>query len=172
VIHLIETRPRAGVAVVAEFLVWGAGSLIWEYWGRGVFRLAVWAGWIGLMVAGIPALGALLAAALAPVPVLEFLVGAFVVASETLSAVIALYIGIRSARSLMARLEGVDEEGSAAALVEPAPVAEARSEGKREGPADGPLPVSPSAAGHTLPEDHRGASETRQELEDDVSVPG
>ena len=120
-ISLIETRPRAGLAVLAEFFIWGSGSLVWELWARGVFRLAMWAAWLATMLVAIPALGAALAAVLAPVPVLELLVGAFVVSVEALTAVVGAYVGIRSAASLMVKIGGGDARPIAAAGVDPIP---------------------------------------------------
>jgi hypothetical protein len=110
VVRVIETRPRTGLAVVAEFLVWGSGSLICEQWVRGVFRLCVWAAWIAVIAAGIPALGTLVAAALVPVPVLEFIPIALVVGAETLAVAAGLVVGVRSAASLMATMG--DSEGT------------------------------------------------------------
>ena len=109
VVRLIESRPKAGLAVVAEFLVWGSGSLIWELWSRGVFRLVLWAAWIAALAVGIPALGAAFAAALAPVPVLEFLPLGFVFAAETMTIFVGLFVGARSARSLMEKLDDGEE---------------------------------------------------------------
>jgi hypothetical protein len=105
VIQLIETRPKAGLAIVAEFLLWGSGSLAWQYWARGAFRASIWVLWVALIVAGIPAVGTLLAAALAPVPFLEFLAAAFVISAETMTVVGGLIVGARSAASLMKILD-------------------------------------------------------------------
>jgi len=94
VIHLIEVRPRAGLSVVAEFLVWGSGWLIWEHWNRGLLRLVIWLLWLASILLLIPALSA----ALAAVP---FLASAVLLMGESLTVMIGLYIGARSAGSLL-----------------------------------------------------------------------
>ena len=122
VVRLIESRPKAGLAVVAEFLVWGSGSLVWELWARGVFRLCLWAAWLAVVVVGIPALGTLIATALAPVPVLEFIAVAFVLGAETMTVAVGVYVGARSAESLMAKVEGSEAPQVGRPGEAPAPV--------------------------------------------------
>jgi hypothetical protein len=119
VVSLLETRPRAGLAVVGEFLVWGSGSLGWGLWAQGAARMALWVAWIAALTAGIPALGGALAVAVAPVPVLELAVGALLLAAEVLAVLIGLGVGIRLASTLLARLEG-RRPGSRGAILEPA----------------------------------------------------
>jgi hypothetical protein len=106
VIGLIEEHPKAGLAVVAEFLMWGLGWLIWERWSRGAIRLFLWLVWLGVAVFGIPALGAALAAALVAVPFLEFVPVLFLVGAETMIAMLGLFIGLRTARSLLHTFDG------------------------------------------------------------------
>ena len=101
VIRLIESRPAAGLSVVAEFLIWGSGWLIWRNWARGALRLVLWLAWMAIIVFGIPALAAALGVALAPVPFLEFVPVLLTVAAETTVVLVGLWIGARSARSLM-----------------------------------------------------------------------
>lgn len=101
VIHLIETRPKAGLSVVAEFLVWGSGWLIWKHWNRGIFRLVVWALWLAVIFLVIPAITTVVGAALAVIPPLVALAPIFGAAAEAVTIVVGLYIGLRSARRLM-----------------------------------------------------------------------
>ena len=101
VIHLIETRPKAGLSVVAEFLVWGSGWLIWKHWNRGIFRLVVWALWLAVIFLVIPAVATVVGAALAVIPPLVALAPIFGAAAEAVTIVVGLYIGLRSARRLM-----------------------------------------------------------------------
>jgi len=93
-VRLIETRPLAGLSVVAEFLVWGAGWLIWKHWNRGALRLALWLMWLASILFLIPALSAALA-------VVPFLASAVLLMGESLTVMIGLYIGARSAGSLL-----------------------------------------------------------------------
>jgi hypothetical protein len=102
VIRLIETHPEAGLSVVAEFLVWGLGWLIWENWTPGVVRLALWGLWMVTIFVAIPAIGT----ALAAVP---FIASAFVLVAETATVMAGLYAGSRSARSLMKTFGQVGE---------------------------------------------------------------
>jgi hypothetical protein len=46
VLNLAQSNPKAGLAIVAEFFVWGIGWMTWGKWGRGIlmlFFLALWA---------------------------------------------------------------------------------------------------------------------------------
>jgi hypothetical protein len=110
VIGLIEVHPKAGLAVVAEFLVWGLGWLIWGRGSRGVVRLLLWLVWLGVAVFGIPALGAALAAALVAAPFLEFVPVLFVVGAESVLAMMGLHIGLRTARSLLRTFDTRDAD--------------------------------------------------------------
>lgn len=116
-ISLIETHPKAGLAVVAEFLVWGAGWLTWKHWNRGALRLALWALWLVVIVLVIPALATALGAALAVVPPLVILAPIFGTAVEMLVIVVGLDIGLRSAAGLMETFDEVE----AAPTATPAP---------------------------------------------------
>ncbi len=104
-VRLIESHPRAGLAVVAEFLVWGSGRLLWGYVVPGLVRLVMWALWLTTLLFLLPALGAGLAAALAPVPPLAFIASMLMVALITAGVVMGLYVGLRCAGSLMAQLQ-------------------------------------------------------------------
>ncbi len=100
-LRLIEERPGAGLSVVAEFLVWGSGWLIWKHWNRGLVRLVLWVLWVAVVFIGIPAVGTGLGAALAVVPPLAFLATLFALSAEAAVVMVGLYAGARSARSLM-----------------------------------------------------------------------
>ncbi len=101
VIHLIEMRPQSGLSIVAEFLVWGSGWLIWKHWNRGIVRLAIWLLWLLGIFVVIPAVSAALA-------VVPFLASAVLLIGESMTVMIGLYLGARSARSLM---HTFDDEG-------------------------------------------------------------
>ncbi|MCX7682775.1 MAG: hypothetical protein N2508_12565 [Anaerolineae bacterium] len=104
-VRMIETHPRAGLAVVAEFLVWGWGRLLWGEWAGGLARFVLWALWLITVLFALPALGAGLAALLAAVPPLAFVASLLMMAVEVASVVVGLYIGLRGAGSLMAQLQ-------------------------------------------------------------------
>lgn len=112
VLRLIEERPGAGLSVVAEFLVWGSGWLIWKDWNRGLLRLALWGLWAATIFVGIPAVGTALSAALAVIPPLAFLVALLVLSAEAATVMAGLYAGGRSARLLLEMLD----EGTEPAL--------------------------------------------------------
>ncbi len=101
VIRLVETRPQAGLSVVAEFLVWGSGWLIWKNWTRGLVRLGLWGLWIATIFFLLPAIGTALGATLAAVPPLAFLTTMLALGAEVATVMAGLYIGAMSARSLM-----------------------------------------------------------------------
>ncbi len=42
VLRLFETDPRAGMAVIVEPFIWGAGWLLVKQWQHGPYRLALW----------------------------------------------------------------------------------------------------------------------------------
>ena len=104
-IGLIETRPGAGLSVVAEFLVWGSGWLIWGHWNRGLVRLVLWGLWIALIAFGIPAAGAALAVALAVVPFLAVASSVLMICAGVATVVAGLCAGARSAGALMKTIE-------------------------------------------------------------------
>ncbi len=109
VIRLIETHPKAGLSVVAEFMVWGAGWLTWEYWTRGLVRLVLWGLWLATLFLLIPTAGAALGVTLAAIPALAFLVSALTLGVEVVTVMVGLSIGARSARSLMKTFDEAEE---------------------------------------------------------------
>jgi hypothetical protein len=50
VFDLIQTQPRAGLAVFFEFFVWGSGWLIWQKWGMGIVMPLVWGAWLTVLL--------------------------------------------------------------------------------------------------------------------------
>ncbi len=122
VIRLIEARPKAGLSVVAEFLVWGGGWLIWQNWTRGIARLALWGLWLATIVILIPAIGTTLSVALAAVPFLALIASALVLGAEVATVMVGLYIGARSARSLMKTFGEVETEVPAPDAAQGVPV--------------------------------------------------
>jgi hypothetical protein len=120
-IHLIETRPKAGLSVVAEFLVWGSGWLIWKHWNRGIMRLVFWGLWLAAMIFAVPAVMAAVGAALVAIPPLAFLSTVLGIALEAAVVVVGLYIGLRSAGGLMKTFDEAEPAPAAARV--PAPSA-------------------------------------------------
>ena len=116
VVYLVENRPKAGWSIVAEFLVWGAGSMIWQKWSRGIFRLTLWIVWWVALLA-IPAIMTLTLGALV-VPVLGMLVPVVFVMAEILVLTTGIFFGMRSATSLMKML---DNEPQPSPVAAPAP---------------------------------------------------
>jgi len=118
VIHLIETRPRTGLAILAEFFIWGLGSLFWKKWSRGIFRVVLWMLWLLAIFLIIPSIIAFLGTVVVVMPVLEALVFSLFIGAEVLAVVAGIYIGLRSAASLMNLLDKPEP----AARPEPVPV--------------------------------------------------
>ncbi|MFH1085121.1 MAG: DUF4126 family protein [Chloroflexota bacterium] len=93
-LHLTQTHPRAGLAVIAEFFLWGVGWLIWKAWARGALMLVALAVWWALFLS----LEGLVAALFVPVPPL------IPVAMATAAAAMVMVfvsIGFASARALL-----------------------------------------------------------------------
>ena len=91
--------------MVAEFLVWGSGWMVWRKWVRGIVMLALWGLWIVMLFFAIPAI----ATGLVVVPIAA---PAFLVASEMVTITIGLYTGLRSAGSLTKKLEKIEAPAS------------------------------------------------------------
>jgi hypothetical protein len=119
-IGLIEERPKAGLSVVAEFLVWGSGWLIWRNRGQGFARLAIWLLWIVVVLVAMPAAVTAVAAPLAGLPPLAVLVSVLGGVAETLAVLVGVFAGSRSARQLLDQLQ--QEEPAARAVQSPAEV--------------------------------------------------
>jgi hypothetical protein len=120
VIHLVETRPKAGLSVVAEFLVWGSGWLLWKNWNRGILRMVLWALWLVTIFFIAPAIIAAVSAALMIIPPVAMFSSALGIMAEAAIVVIGLYIGLRSARSLMKTFDEVEPAPAAAPAEAPA----------------------------------------------------
>lgn len=98
VLALAHTHPKAGLAVAAEFFVWGAGWLAWGGWGRGVLMLLLWVMWWAVFLA-LPALAGGMFLFFPPlIPVAVAGVGALLVAGFAL-------VGLNSARALLGHVE-------------------------------------------------------------------
>jgi len=111
-LRLVETRPQAGLSVVAESLVWGSGWLIWKKWNRGLVRLVLWVLWMATILFIIPTVGTGLGAALAAIPPLAFFVSVLVLSIEMATVALGLYVGVKSAGALMR----IFDEGAALVL--------------------------------------------------------
>jgi hypothetical protein len=109
VIRLIETRPKIGLSILAEFFIWGLGSLFWKKWPRGIFRIVLWILWLLMIFIIIPGISSLLGAmgVIMPIimPILEILVFSLFIDAEMFTVVAGIYIGLRSAASLMKMLD-------------------------------------------------------------------
>jgi hypothetical protein len=51
VLRMAQEHPRAGLAVVVEFFVWGLGWLVWGKYGRGAIMLTAWAIAVAALIA-------------------------------------------------------------------------------------------------------------------------
>jgi hypothetical protein len=118
VLRLIEERPKAGLSVVAEFLVWGSGWLIWRNKNRGVTRLVIWVLWVVVVAVALPAGATAVAATLAAVPALAVLASLLGTAAEAFAAVVGVLAGLKSARELLDELE--EEQQAARGAESPA----------------------------------------------------
>jgi len=97
-VRLAQANPRAGLAVVVEFLLWGVGWLMWKSWVRGALMLLVLALWWALFLS----LEGVLAATIVAAPPLTPIMMA---ATATAMIVAYVYIGLYSARALLHALE-------------------------------------------------------------------
>jgi len=104
-IQLTQSNPRAGLAVVVEFLLWGVGWLMWKSWLRGAVMLLALALWWALFLSleGVLVTTVLVAPPLAPL-MMAITAAAMVMAYA--------YIGFYSARALLHTLQekGADRE--------------------------------------------------------------
>lgn len=116
VIHLIKTRPKTGLSVVAEFLVWGSGWLIWKQWKRGIPRLIIWVLWVLILAVVIPAITAALDVALVAIPPLAALATIFGVVLAMLTIAVGLIIGLKSACLLMKAYEHAEAAPAPASM--------------------------------------------------------
>jgi hypothetical protein len=89
-LRLIQSQPKAGGAVLLEFLVWGSGWLIWEHSRRGVLMLVLWLIYITLswLFYGFGSF----------IPILLFCMVPF-------SVLLFVWIGLTSAKKLMGTFE-------------------------------------------------------------------
>ena len=98
VLYLAQVYPRAGLAVVVEFAVWGVGWLAWKTWARGVIMLCAWAIWVALFIAVPPAVGALFMV-FPPLSPVAAAISALVLAGVFVS------VGLSSAQALLKVVE-------------------------------------------------------------------
>jgi hypothetical protein len=102
-IQLTQSNPRAGLAIVAEFFIWGVGWLTWRFWVRGAIMLLALALWWALFLS----LEGLLATTVVVMPPLA--PAAMSVAAVAMIAAY-VYVGLSSARALLHTLEESAEE--------------------------------------------------------------
>ena len=93
-LDLVQANPRAGLAVVIEFFLWGVGWLAWQKWARGAAMLVAAAAWWVLFVS----LEGVVAAVFAVVPPL-IPVAMAVAAAAMVTVFVA--VGFGSARALL-----------------------------------------------------------------------
>ena len=99
VLQYAQTEPKAGLAIVAEFFVWGSGWLAWKGWGRGVLMLLLWVLWVTFFI-GMQGLVMAVFAFLPPaIPFISFGAGALMV-------LLFLSIGLGTSKALMRFVEG------------------------------------------------------------------
>ncbi len=98
VMYLTQTHPRAGLAIIAEFFVWGSGWLMWNVWARGAIMIVALAAWVLLFLSleGIVGAAFLFAPPLIPIMMTVGAVGMIMV---------FIAIGLSSARALMQALD-------------------------------------------------------------------
>ena len=104
-IRLIEAEPKAGLSVVAEFLVWGSGWMISKRWGRGAAALLLWVLWLAFILLAIPAAVTTLGVAMAAVPPLVILAPMAGTAVAILFIAAGIHFGMRSAGALLRTLD-------------------------------------------------------------------
>ncbi len=103
VLYLAQTNPKAGLAVVTEFFVWGSGWLAWKGWGRGVLMLLLWVLWIAFFIS-IQGLVLAIFSFIAPaIPFISFAAGAVMV-------IIFLAIGFGTSGALLRYVESQIKE--------------------------------------------------------------
>ncbi|MCE5207375.1 MAG: DUF4126 family protein [Chloroflexi bacterium] len=98
VLYLAQINPRAGLAIIVEFFVWGIGWMTWKQWGRGVLMLFFLALWGILFLIVQPMFVSIFAFLPPVVPAIGFI---------SIVALIMIYfgIGLRSASRLMNYIE-------------------------------------------------------------------
>jgi len=94
VFYLLQTNPKAGLAIVAEFLVWGSGWLIWRVWARGAVMLVIW---LGFLLGFFGLLPLALASVIFSIPYLVF------------SGIVFSMIGMSSSRGLMRMVDSKEQ---------------------------------------------------------------
>jgi hypothetical protein len=98
VLYLAQTNPKAGLAVVAEFFVWGVGWLAWKGWGRGVLMFLIWVLWVAFFIS-IQGIVIMVFSFVAPaIPFISFAAGAIMV-------IIFLAIGFGTSGALLKFVE-------------------------------------------------------------------
>ncbi len=98
VLYLAQTNPKAGLAIVVEFFVWGSGWLAWKTWGRGVLMILLWVLWVTFFIAMQGLVVGLFSFIPPAIPVLSFVAGALML-------LFFLAIGFGTSGALMRFLE-------------------------------------------------------------------
>lgn len=106
VMYLVQTRPRAGLAIIAEFFLWGSGWLVWGVFGRGFLMLILLALWVFVFLFAQPAFVALFVFFPPIMP-------AVAVVSIILLIFLYLAIGLGSAQALFRHVDKNDPEKTA-----------------------------------------------------------
>ena len=100
VLDLSQSHPRAGIAILTEFFVWGTGWFAWRQWGRGVIMIFLLSLWLIAFLLIQPTVVALFS--FFP-PVMPF-VGALTI---ILLLTIFIFIGFNSSKSLLKSIEAI-----------------------------------------------------------------
>ena len=98
VLQYAQTEPKAGLAIVAEFFVWGSGWLAWKAYGRGVLMLLVWVLWVAFFIAMQGLVMAIFAFLPPAIPFISF-------AASALMVLLFLAIGLGTSKALMKHVE-------------------------------------------------------------------
>lgn len=98
VMYLTQTNPKAGLAILAEFFVWGTGWFAWKFYGRGIVMILLWVLWVTFFISVHGFILTALAFFPPAIPVVTFF-------TVTMLLVIFIAIGMGSARSIMREVD-------------------------------------------------------------------
>lgn len=105
VLYLAQVHPKAGLAIVAEALVWGSGWLAWGMYGRGVIMLLVWTSWLTFLFIGIPTLTTFFTGLLITIPLLNAVPALLGIALFVMGLSLGLLVGLGTSSALLKTLE-------------------------------------------------------------------
>lgn len=109
VLALLQTRPRAGLAVCVEFFVWGLGWLVWQRPARAAVSLLAWLVWLAVCLAAQPLVAGFFVVFPPAIPLA-------VLSANAMLALIFVGLGLGSARALLAVVEAEAPAGNSSRL--------------------------------------------------------